>query len=376
MDLFLLTRQIGQYSPLNLYNAQIYRLYSSLGPSKQSALKDYRHHPGILSLALEQNDYKYLLSGGAEGSVQLWDATKVNRETVMSPIAQVSASPETHQFGISKVTWWPSDTGLFTTSSFDTTLKVWDTNSMGVAKSFDVGAKLYSHAVSSTGHHNLIACASDSALIRLYDLRLAVSAHVLSGHSGSVLTIRWHPVQPYVVASGGTDGTLRLWDVRRAASCLTSFDLHNTVYQDSDRGSFGTAHSGSINGLCWAQDGMTLLSCGHDQQMRVWDCVTGENTLTNFGPRIQNTFLKNNDPLLVAQDRLIVLQSDAGALLIFDINGDFVHTVNVPLRGARLTSLVDNPILSVSSELFKLEADVAGHHGIHNGWSNSKLFVD
>ena len=37
-----------------------------------------------------------------------------------------------HQYAITAVRWWPVDTGMFTSSSFDKHLKVWDTNALEV----------------------------------------------------------------------------------------------------------------------------------------------------------------------------------------------------------------------------------------------------
>lgn len=37
-----------------------------------------------------------------------------------------------HKYSVTSVTWYPFDTGMFVTSSYDTTIKVWDTNSMKV----------------------------------------------------------------------------------------------------------------------------------------------------------------------------------------------------------------------------------------------------
>jgi len=37
-----------------------------------------------------------------------------------------------HEYAITAVRWWPVDTGMFTSSSFDKHLKVWDTNALEV----------------------------------------------------------------------------------------------------------------------------------------------------------------------------------------------------------------------------------------------------
>lgn len=37
-----------------------------------------------------------------------------------------------HEYAITGIRWWPVDTGMFTSSSFDKYIKVWDTNALEV----------------------------------------------------------------------------------------------------------------------------------------------------------------------------------------------------------------------------------------------------
>lgn len=36
--------------------------------------------------------------------------------------------------------------------------------------------------------------------------------------------------------------------------------------------------SGSVNGLTWNETGSSLISLGHDENIRVWDLAIGEHT--------------------------------------------------------------------------------------------------
>lgn len=42
------------------------------------------------------------------------------------------------KFGVSSVAWYPFDTGMFISSSFDNTVNVWDTNTMTVGPQFSI----------------------------------------------------------------------------------------------------------------------------------------------------------------------------------------------------------------------------------------------
>lgn len=132
---------------------------------------------------------------------------------------------------------------------------------------------------------SLIIGGAEHPAIRLLDLRTGGVTHTLVGHQhGFVIPVRWSPKQPFLLASGGSDGTVRLWDVRRGKACLASLDQHNTASRE--RGgwltSTNTAHDGVVNGLEFTSDGLHLVSIGHDEKMRVWDLESGLNTLVTL----------------------------------------------------------------------------------------------
>lgn len=48
--------------------------------------------------------------------------------------ALINIRVDRHKYAVTSVSWFPFDTGMFVTSSYDTTIKVWDTNEMKVKK--------------------------------------------------------------------------------------------------------------------------------------------------------------------------------------------------------------------------------------------------
>lgn len=165
---------------------------------------------------------------------------------------------------------------------------------------------VYSHALSPIADHLLVACATQHPAIRLVDLRSGANAHSLAGHQGAVLSVAWSPQDENILASGGSDGTVRLWDIRRSAGCLGVLDLEDSVGiggedglgKNARRRAQGKAHVGACNGVSWTDDGKYLVTAGHDERVRVWDIAIGANTLSHFGPVIQNMQFSTLLPIL------------------------------------------------------------------------------
>ena len=91
------------------------------------------HKKGITWLDLEQAESRYLLAGGADCSVAIYDvAQPVSTDGQSSTSGQdygsvlkiTTGTPGCHQYSISSVAWYPVDTGLFVTGSFDNQVKV------------------------------------------------------------------------------------------------------------------------------------------------------------------------------------------------------------------------------------------------------------
>jgi WD40 repeat protein/serine/threonine protein kinase len=87
----------------------------------------------------------------------------------------------------------------------------------------------------------------------------------LRGHTGSVLSVAFS-VDGKLLASGGDDGTVRLWE-GSAGQALATFQ----------------GHRGSVTSVSFAPDGRALASAGKDGMLKIWDLATAEEqTLATF----------------------------------------------------------------------------------------------
>lgn len=373
MQSLLLETKLGTITPLKFANIITDNYYSSqlYQTAKYDVFPSNCHKNALVNcLSLESVDYRFLLSGSGDSSIKLWDLhqqeqirtenevdAKLNKihhprrfdtfdhDNPVTAFANVAIMParEFHKFGVSALEWWPFDTGLFVSSSFDHSVKVWDTNELVPVYSFNLNNRVYSIDVS--GENSLIATASDQPFIRLLDMRSTSSAHTLKGHKGKTLSVKWHPVNQNLLASGGYDGEVRIWDIRQSRNLLCRLDMLTTNTSTSSSSPSSVveanltqqsvkAHLGPVNGLIWDEAGSSLFTAGNDDKIRVWDMISTPyppvNKLINFGPLTRNKYPQTTPILLnpsgETELQYLLFPSESGEVLIFrTIDGKLVN---------------------------------------------------
>lgn len=97
--------------------------------------------------------------------------------------------------------------------------------------------------------------------VHLWSLNKDVPVSTLSGHSGRVCRVEFHPSGDYL-ASASFDTTWRLWDVRTSTELLLQ-----------------EGHSREVFALAYNPDGSLLASGGLDSIGRIWDLRTGRTVM-------------------------------------------------------------------------------------------------
>ncbi|KAI9818032.1 MAG: hypothetical protein M1827_000656 [Pycnora praestabilis] len=359
MNSYLLNRSVGSISPQALARAQTTRLVHALQPAPTvrfssshggtstakvdgeelgdgDTVELWAHKAGVNALIVDNFEGRYMLSGGSDSSIHLWDLESEennDRNYTYHPSGTVPITPSSHKFGITHLSFYPFDSLAFLSSSYDHTLKIYSSTTLQASASFSLSSVIYTHALSPIASHLLVACATQHPAVRLVDLRTGASTHSLAGHEGAVLALSWSPREEHILASGGIDGAVRLWDIRRSAASLGVLDMEDStgivLPPNSSSGatrplSRGKAHTGAVNGLLWTPSGSHILSAGHDERIRIWDASTAANTLTSFGPVIRNDKLATVHPVIVSSDyvapgRDVLFFPNEKDILVFDL---------------------------------------------------------
>jgi DNA excision repair protein ERCC-8 len=285
----------------------------------------------VTSLDVHKLDCRYLLSGSMEGIVSVYDLSRwgasplgktgsEQHELVHQPIArsfiatatgqQSCEVPRGHSLAILSALWYPLDSGMFLSASTDGHVLLWDTNEMTPVtrlapfefENTSMGEEVFARPSCmeiSLWSGNLAALGSRRVnAVKLVDIRTGTSSHSLTGHRAGISTVQWCPTAEHVLASGGQDGCIRIWDIRKAGStgCLTTLD-RDACQEPSVSNRFKADYShlkitkqklapndyhlaesksiwsveGSVTGLAFTPDGHSIVSTSSDGQMQLWD---------------------------------------------------------------------------------------------------------
>ncbi|GAA5907138.1 WD40 repeat domain-containing protein [Sporobolomyces salmoneus] len=196
---------------------------------------------------------------------------------------RLKLSVQGHKKAISSVAFSPNGQYLVS-SSGDTPIHLHSLPSFHLYRSFNSHTAGVSH-VSFSADSTLLASASDDKTVRIWELDPTLSLshralgvlgseetkpeemaiRVLKGHLSAVFCVGWSP-RGDLIASGGMDETVRVWDVQKG-KCMRVLP----------------AHSEPVSSVQFSRDGTMIVSGSWDGYIRIWDTATGQclKTLVN-----------------------------------------------------------------------------------------------
>ena len=165
----------------------------------------YKHHRCV-----KDATRNLLASGASNGNIIFWDIS--SRDGRASQERVIAAHPRT----VNRINWHPQEEGLLLSASQDTTVKLWDRR--GRLYHCQATYNPRSESVRDVQWHpsqaHYFAAACENGSVHLWDRRKAAGPVLkIMGHNGLVLALEWHLVEPWVLATGARDRTVKVWDL-------------------------------------------------------------------------------------------------------------------------------------------------------------------
>ncbi len=138
--------------------------------------------------------------------------------------------------------------------------------------------------------------ASTDGTARIWDTETGAEIHCLAAHQGAVLAAAFSPDGRFAI-TGSEDTTARLWDA------ATGEPLRPEALPDAQRAGWFLSgeepqppivlkgHTASVAAVAFSLDGRRAITGSDDGTARVWDLVTGKETLTLRGHREGVTYV-------------------------------------------------------------------------------------
>jgi mono/diheme cytochrome c family protein len=213
--------------------------------------------------------------------------------TVEALPATVADAFRGHQGSVRGLAFSP-DARFVITGGDDRSVRLWDAATGKELRRFDGHAEGVNAVAASRDARRIVSAGSDR-VVRVWDGETGKLVHKLVGHTDVVRAVAVSP-DGKVALSGGTDRIVFAWDVEKGTA-FRSWSVHTRPvtsvalspdgrlalsgsldgavkswnFRDGGRGDLDQAHGGEVYAVAFSADGKTIASAGNDRTVRLWD---------------------------------------------------------------------------------------------------------
>ena len=255
--------------------------------------------------------------------------------------------------------WYPFDSGLFVTCSTDR-IQLWDSQRLKAVRAIKLAGRCNQIAFSNfPSAASTLAVATNHGEVRLVDIASGSSAQTLmSGIDADIHALCWSPRDSHILATGGTDSRVLIWDVRKLNGYLFALDEHSTQHSARSewverqqqrnvqnyqvRTSLGHSRA-PVSSVTFLENGRLLLSTASDGSVRLWQegmlVHKYYNTHVSFSRRVSGQWGTLGFHLCHSKQTNIMFASNAVSDNLIDCvdmkNGKVVHSLSAHVRKVR-----------------------------------------
>jgi WD40 repeat protein/serine/threonine protein kinase len=202
------------------------------------------HGDWVSSVGLDRTG-RFILSGGADRTLKLWDA----------PTGKCLRTLEGHTEWVTAVCL-SHDARLALSGSADQTVRVWDVVKGRCLRTLGEHGKWVT-GVALSGDGRFALSGGGEGVLKLWELATGKYVRGFDGHKAAVLGVHLSP-DGKLALSGSRDTTLKLWDVA-SGECLRTF----------------AGHVDKVLSVGLSGDGRYALSGSGDRTVKLWEVETG-----------------------------------------------------------------------------------------------------
>lgn len=273
------------------------------------------HDGAVHGLAFSQNG-QYLGTGGDDHLAKLWQ----------SPSGKLAHTYEGHEDAVLAVTFTPNDRYLATAGRDNKVAMWWVSN--GQRRSMQPGHRGEIRSLDSSAKVNLVVSASADRTARLWATSgtyTSMQRGTFKGHTGAVNAVAFSP-DGEMIASGGDDKKLKLWDSQtRQQQATISLD-------------------GELVAVDYSPDGLRLITATRgSSEATVWSVGTREPKAILSGHSGEITSIA-----FVPETGLVATGSADGTTRLWKVSSDAIYPESI--YGGEAHEIVMSDVLSAGSD--------------------------
>lgn len=199
-------------------------------------------NPGILTVDIHPTKQNFLLTGGVDGSVIVY-----NRET-----KKIVSTLSEHSKKVTDVLFHPTQDLFFSTSA-DKTAKLWSSVDGNYKSSHNVKVhhgEVVGCSLQATGDFWITASADKTWAF--HDIETANTLATVNSES-AFTSIQFHP-DGLIVGTGNADSAVKIWDIKTLKNVAT-FE----------------GHKGKVVDIDFSENGYYLATAAEDNTVKLWD---------------------------------------------------------------------------------------------------------